>query len=59
MTVLGPSIPFFLGCHGMYGVLAEKVVVPGTGANSKDGSCGTGGIESSRRCYSFCSIVGG
>ena len=43
----------------MYGVLAEKMVVPGTGANGKDSSCGTGGIESSRRGDSFCCSVGG
>ena len=43
----------------MYGVLAEKVVVPGTGANSKDSSGGTGGIEGSRRGDRFGCIVGG
>ena len=43
----------------MYGILAEKVVVPGTGANSKDSSGGTGGIEGIWGGYSFCSIVGG
>lgn len=42
----------------MYGILAEQVVVPGTGANGQDGSCGTGGIKSGGRGDSFCSVMG-
>ena len=59
ITVLGLNIPFFLWCHGVYGILAEKVIVPGTGANGEDCRSETGGIESSGRGSSFCCSVGG